>query len=63
MKLNPKKSNVMIFNFTRNSQFASRLYMENNLLEVVHERKLLGTVQTLLVKSKGIGIIIRNIQF
>ena len=44
MKLNPKKSNVMIFNFTRNFQFASRLYMENNLLEVVHETKLLGTL-------------------
>ena len=32
MKLNAKKSNVMIFNFTKNFQFTSRLYMENNLL-------------------------------
>ena len=44
MKLNAKKSNVMIFNFTKNFQFTSRLYMENNLLEVVHETKLLGTL-------------------
>jgi hypothetical protein len=44
MKLNSKKSNVMIFNFTKNFQFTSRLYMENNLLEVVHETKLLGTL-------------------
>ena len=44
MKLNAKKSNVMIFNFTKNFQFTSRLYIENNLLEVVHETKLLGTL-------------------
>ena len=44
MKLNSKKSKVMIFNFTDDYQFATRLYMENNLLETVTQTKLLGTI-------------------
>ena len=43
-KLNVKKSNVMIFNFTENSQFSTRLYLENTLLEIIDETKLLGTM-------------------
>ena len=45
-KLNPKKSNIMIFNFTEDFQFATRLFLENNLLETVTETKLLGTLVT-----------------
>ena len=45
MKLNVKKSNIMIFNFT-DSQFATRLYLENSLLENIRETKLLGTIIT-----------------
>ena len=33
----------MIFNFTEESQFATRLYMENVLLETISETKLLGS--------------------
>ena len=44
MKLNQKKSKIMIFNFTRNYQFGTRLYLENQLLETVQETKLLGTI-------------------
>ena len=44
-KLNSKKSNIMIFNFT-DLQFTTRLYMENTLLNIVDEVKLLGTVVT-----------------
>lgn len=44
MKLNPKKSNVMVFNFTHDFQFSTRLYMENKLLEIVPTTKLLGTI-------------------
>ena len=47
MKRNSKKSNMMIFNFTRNYQFSARFYMENNLLEIVHETKLLSTIISL----------------
>jgi len=36
----------MIFNFTEDYQFATRLYLENNLLETVTETKLLGTLIT-----------------
>ena len=46
MKLNAKKSNVMIFNFTLDYQFSTRLYMENTLLQIVNETKLLGTIIT-----------------
>ena len=44
MKLNSKKSKVMVFKFTNDYQFATRLYMENNLLETVTQTKLLGTI-------------------
>jgi hypothetical protein len=44
MKLNQSKSKVIIFNYTRNYQFGTRLYLEEKLLEIVHETKLLGTV-------------------
>ena len=44
-KLNVNKSKIMIFNFTED-QFATRLYLENTLLETITETKLLGTVIT-----------------
>ena len=46
MKLNVKKSKVMVFNFTEDYQFSTRLYLENTLLEIVNETKLLGTIIT-----------------
>ena len=42
MKLNCKKSNYMIFNFSRNLQFNTRLLLEGNLLNEVQEARLLG---------------------
>ena len=39
MKLNVKKSNVMLFNFTEDYQFNTRLYLENTLLEIINETK------------------------
>ena len=44
MKLNGDKSNYMIFNFSRNYQFNTRLYLENNILEQVKETRLLGVI-------------------
>ena len=44
MKLNSKKSKVIVFNFTNEYQIANRLYMEGNLLETVTQTKLLGTI-------------------
>ena len=44
MKLNSKKSQYMIFNFSRNYQFSTRLQMEGNLLEQVRKTKLLGVI-------------------
>jgi hypothetical protein len=44
MKLNSKKSKYMIFNFSRNHQFTTRLNINGNLLEQVRSTKLLGLV-------------------
>ena len=44
MKLNQKKSKIMIFNFTNNYQFGTRLYNENQQLKIIQETKLLGTI-------------------
>ena len=44
MQLNRKKSNAMIFNFTKNHQFTSRTEMEDANIEVIKETKLLGVM-------------------
>ena len=46
MKLNAKKTKNMIFNFSKKSQFATRILLENENLETVTSTKLLGTVIT-----------------
>ena len=43
MKLNEKKSKVIIFNFTHNYQFSTRLYVGDSPIEIVDQIKLLGT--------------------
>ena len=45
-KLNVEKTKIMIFNFTKEHQFSSRLYLEGKLLEIIDETKLLGTIIT-----------------
>ena len=45
-KINTEKSKTMIFNFTENHQFGTRLQMEGNNLEVVKKIRLLGTIIT-----------------
>ena len=45
-KLNVKKSNYMVFNFTREHQFSCRLSIEDTLLEAIEETKLLGMIIT-----------------
>ena len=46
MKLNSAKSKIMIFNYTNNHQFTTRVNMDNVSLDVVEETKLLGTYIT-----------------
>ena len=46
MKLNCQKSNYMIFNFSNEYQFNTRLYMNQNLLSQVKETCLLGVIIT-----------------
>ena len=44
MKLNTKKTNYMIFNFSKNYNFNTRLTIEGTKLDQVKETKLLGLV-------------------
>ena len=44
MKLNLSKSCGMIFNFTNNFQFTSRILIEDQPLKLVNETKLLGLI-------------------
>jgi hypothetical protein len=46
MKLNVKKSNLMIFNYTNNYQFGTNLKLNDKTIEVLQETKLLGTIIT-----------------
>ena len=46
MKLNTTKTKAMIFNFNHDYQFSTRLHLENDLLEIIPETKLLGTILT-----------------
>ena len=43
MKLNTDKSKIMIFNFTNNHQFTTRVNIDNVNLDVIEHTKLLGT--------------------
>ena len=47
MRLNNEKTKVIVFNFTTNYQFSTRLYLEGALLEIVDQTTLLGTVLSL----------------
>ena len=44
MKLNSEKTKYMIVNFCKTTQFQTRIYLENSLLEQVNQTKLLGVV-------------------
>ena len=46
MKLNPKKCKNIIFNFSRNNQFATSIKIDDQEIETVDEAKLLGTYVT-----------------
>ena len=44
MLLNERKTKTMLFNFTDNYQFTTRLQLNNKAVEVIESTKLLGTV-------------------
>ena len=46
MELNEKKSNAMIFNFSKNHQFTTNLRLKNKNLGIINETKLLGLILT-----------------
>ena len=43
MVINQKKTKAMIFNFTKNHQFFTRLTLKDENIEVIDSFKLLGT--------------------
>ena len=42
MKLNETKSKIMVFNFTHDYQFSTRVHLNDTLLETTPETRLLG---------------------
>ena len=44
MVINAKKTKAMVFNFTNNHQFTTRLQLKRQNIEVVEEMKILGTI-------------------
>ena len=44
MKLNPKKCNNLVFNFSRKKQFTTNIQINNHVVETVRSKKLLGTI-------------------
>ena len=44
MIINQNKTKAMIFNFTQNHQFHTRLNLKNEYIEIVNKMKLLGTI-------------------
>ena len=43
MKINSAKTKSMVFNFTNNYQFGTRLKIDNQIIKTISETKLLGT--------------------
>ena len=46
MQINEKKTKTMIFNYTNNYKFTTRLTINDNNVEVIDSTKLLGTIIT-----------------
>ena len=42
MKMNEKKTKAMIFNMSKKYQFSTNLNLNNQLIEIINEAKLLG---------------------
>ena len=60
-KLNTEKTKVMVFNYTNEHQFSTRLYLGGQLLEIITETKLLGTIITSDLKwHKNSDMLIRK---
>ena len=61
IKLNENKTNFMIFNPTRNSQFGIRLNLNEKSIEMINQTTLLGTVITSdLTWTKNTNLLIRK---
>ena len=44
MKINQKKTKAMVFNFTDNFKFSTRLQLKGENIEMVNQMKILGTI-------------------
>ena len=61
IKLNAQKSKYMVFNFSRNYQFSTRLGINGNILEKVRSTRLLGLViNDDLTWTENTEIIVKN---
>ena len=46
MALNVKKTQSMVFNFSKKYQFTTDILLKNEKIEIVHQAKLLGLILT-----------------
>ena len=61
MKLNEKKTKIMVINFTKNYQFATRIKLKDSNVEQVKEAKILGTIiSDDLLWNKNVANIIKK---
>ena len=61
MRLNPKKTKNILFNFTKNHQFSTKIYLGGEVIETVNEVKLLGTtISNDLTWNKNNSILVRE---
>ena len=64
MRLNPKKTKNIIFNFTKSHQFSTDIHLDNETIETVSDVKLLGTTITNnLTWNKNTSILVRGGNF
>ena len=62
MVINQNKTKAMIFNFTKNHQFSTRLTLKNENIEIIDSFKLLGTyIKNDLTWDKNCNELIRKV--
>ena len=62
MILNEEKTKTMVFNFTKDKQFSTRLSLNGKTLQSVNEMKLLGTILTNDLKwNKNTKLLVKKV--
>ena len=61
MKMNAKKTKLQIFNFSKKYQFTTNITLQNEPLEIVNEKRILGVYLTSNLKwDKQVDVLIKS---